>query len=134
MIEQSEWRKQDFENQTFVLMFLSFLEINPVFIRHFNDVVTEMLDAGVQIDSRNEYGFTALGRVALNNHTDIVDVLLQTRANLDEKSDVACWTPLYCAARDNSKTSWESYCSRVSNVTWTQQKQCICWKNISKWF
>lgn len=80
----------------------SFLEINPLLIWHYNDVasrgdvrlVAYMLDTGIQIDCRNENVFTALEREALNNHTDIVDVLLQKGADLDEESDVACWTLL----------------------------------------
>ena len=80
----------------------SFLEINPLLIWHYNDVasrgdvrlVAYMLDTGIQIDCRNEDVFTALEREALNNHTDIVDVLLQKGADLDEESDVACWTLL----------------------------------------
>ena len=65
-----------------LISFIFTLEIDPIsFLRaaRRGDIAScvEMLDAGVPFDTRDGLGSTALHHASLNNHTDIIDVILQ---------------------------------------------------------
>lgn len=92
-------------------MFISFIEIDPAeFLEHFIDaaergdtrVVVEMLDAGMPVDSRGVYGYTAVECAALNNHADVVQLLLKKGADVNKRDGIVGWTPLHVAAWQNS--------------------------------
>lgn len=92
-------------------MFISFIEIDPAeFLEHFIDaaergdtrVVVEMLDAGMPVDSRGVYGYTAVECAALNNHAEVVQLLLKKGANVNKRDGIVGWTPLHVAAWQNS--------------------------------
>lgn len=96
------------ELNCFVLMFISFIEVDPALIRRFTDAarcgtsseVVDMLSAGIPADSRDLLGWTALMWAADNNHTDIVHLLLQKGGNVNEQTDAGT-TALHFAARGN---------------------------------
>lgn len=85
------------------------MEINPGVTKRFiyaaerGNVggVTNMLDAGVPVDSNDEHGWTALLLAALRNHTDVVHLLLQKGADVN-KQDFGGWAALHVAAAWNS--------------------------------
>ena len=60
-----------------------------------------MLDAGVPFDTRDGLGSTALHHASLNNHTGIIDVILQKGVGVNECNNIG-WTPLHFAIYGNS--------------------------------
>ena len=64
--------------------------------------VLEMLEVGVLVDSRNEYGDTPVHLAAYRNQTeDVVQVLLQNGAGVNKQTDMSV-TPLNAVAWENS--------------------------------
>ena len=61
----------------------------------------KMMDAGVPLDSRDGLGSTALHHASLNNHTGIIDVILQKEVSVNECNNIG-WTPLHFAIYGNS--------------------------------
>lgn len=59
--------------------------------------VKRALDAGVDVDARNEYGSTALMRAAFAGRRDVVQVLLQSSAQI-EAANAEGYTALHFAA------------------------------------
>ena len=88
--------------------FISSIEIDAELVRLFilaavhGDVseVIKLLDAGVPVDSINEYGTTALRSAAFFNRTDVVHVLLQKGADVNKQSDRG-QTALHHSASNN---------------------------------
>ena len=88
---------------------LSFTEIDQALADHLLNAarrgnipeVLEMLELGVPVDSRNEYGDTPLHLAAYRNQTDVVQVLLQNGAGVNKQTDMGV-TPLHAAAWENS--------------------------------
>ena len=79
--------------ETIRLTFNSSIEINPEVVMCFTgaaangDVseVVQMLEEGVPIDIVDENGFTALGKAVYNNQTDVIQVLLQRRPDVNQR-------------------------------------------------
>ena len=89
-----------------IISFIFTLEIDPVsFLRaaRRGDIAScvEMLDAGVPSDTVDGLGSTALHHASLNNHTDIIDVILQKGVSVNECNNIG-WTPLHFAIYGNS--------------------------------
>ena len=88
---------------------VSFTEIDPGMVDRFLDVavcgdvheVVEMMDGGVLPDTHDESGTTALHLASLNNHKDLVLVLVQRGADVNKQTDGGV-TPLHWAAWTNS--------------------------------
>ena len=84
-----------------------FVEVNQKLTQSFvrasfegdGPAVTEMLEAGVPVDSR-DHGWTALHGAAGTNCTDLVRQLLEKGANVNELSNTGM-TPLHRAAGRN---------------------------------
>lgn len=86
-----------------------YLEIDKQLVLDFHNAagngnfyeVLQMLTDGVPPDVRNDYGGTALLRVAFHNNTDIAQLLLQRGADANIQDDGG-YIPLHNAARWNS--------------------------------
>lgn len=59
--------------------------------------MTELLNAGVDLEVRDVNAWTALMRAAFKNHTEIVSMLIDRGASVEASSDEG-ETPLLCAA------------------------------------
>ncbi|KID85906.1 Ankyrin repeat-containing domain protein [Metarhizium guizhouense ARSEF 977] len=60
-------------------------------------IVKLLLDKGAKVDSKNEYGGTALWHAVVKGHKAVVELLLEKGANIDSK-DINEQTPLMAAA------------------------------------
>ena len=101
------------KTKSFLFLFsfacIVYLEIDKQLVQDFHEAagngdffeVAKMLADGVPPDVRNEYGGTALLRVAFHNNTDIAQFLLQRGADANVQDDGG-YTPLHNAARWNS--------------------------------
>ena len=49
------------------------------------DIVQILIDKGASINTKNEYGFTALMLASSNGHKDIVELLIDKGADIDAK-------------------------------------------------
>ena len=84
---------------------VSFIEINEALANRLLNAarrgnipeVLEMLEVGVPVDSRNEYGDTPLHLAAYRNQIDVVQILLQNGAGMNKQTDTGV-TPLHAAA------------------------------------
>ena len=63
--------------------------------------VQAYLDAGVDINARDENGSTPLHWAALEGHKDIVELLINRGAEVNATSEIGGWTPLHMAASKN---------------------------------
>ena len=63
--------------------------------------VRAYLDAGVDINARDENGSTPLHWAALEGHKDIVELLINRGAEVNATSEIGGWTPLHMAASKN---------------------------------
>lgn len=90
----------------------SFIEISKAFVSRLtaefeafeDDVssVTDMLNAGMPVDSIDEFGFTTLWHAAENNRTDVTRVLLLMGANVNKRNGRTGTTALHAASSNNS--------------------------------
>lgn len=62
-------------------------------------IVKLLLDKGAKVDSKNEYGGTALWHAVVKGHKAVVELLLEKGANIDSK-DIHEQTPLMADALD----------------------------------
>lgn len=60
------------------------------------DVVRAFIQHGVDVNSVDPTGLTALHDAVRKDHADVVDILLEAGANIDQQSDFG-WTPLHLA-------------------------------------
>ena len=89
---------------------VSLIEINPQLIKRFVDAarfddvseVIDMLGDGMPINSRDKDGYTALYWAVFNNHTEVVDELLENGADVNVRNSSYDWTPLHAAAHSNN--------------------------------
>jgi cytohesin len=62
------------------------------------ETVRSLLDAGAEVDARDQSNETALHWAALAGHGRIVDLLLERGASVDAQADKTLWTPLHSLA------------------------------------
>ncbi len=65
------------------------------------DIITALVDAGADIEARNEAGLTPLMLAADNRSDEAVSVLLQLGANKNAQSDTEKFTALHYAAKNS---------------------------------
>lgn len=63
--------------------------------------VVAQLEAGVDIESQDEFGQTALHIAAMNDQPNIIKILIEKGASIDAR-DGNDWTPLYGATLDDN--------------------------------
>src|SRR5690606_22400754 len=66
-------------------------------LRDQSDAARSMLDQGVPVDERNNYGWTALMHAARLGNVEVMAVLLDHGADVSASDDIG-WTPLMRAA------------------------------------
>ena len=66
------------------------------------EAVKQHLDAGADVNAKNEYGYTPLHWAAIDGHKEIVELLIAEGADVDAMNDVAV-TPLHDAAYSGHK-------------------------------
>ena len=76
------------------------------------DRVRELLDEGVDINAKNNTGYTPLIYACLNGHVNIATLLLDRDALIDEKSDYTGNTALHWAASNGNMDICELLVSR----------------------
>ena len=94
----------------FIVIPISLLEITYELIIRFTDAawdgdvseVKEILDVGVPVDSKNEFGVTALRWAAYKNSTDVTQLLLRRGADVNKQSGRGHSIALHSAALNNS--------------------------------
>ena len=95
--------------ETFVLTFISSIEIDPKLVRNFAYAaadghvsrVVSLLNAGMPIDIVDEDGTTALVRATMNNQTDVMHEMLQRGASVNKRNQHGS-TVLHLAALNSS--------------------------------
>ena len=94
----------------FIVIPISLLEITGELIDRFTDAaidgdvseVKEMLDVGVPVDGVDGIGRTALRCAAVDNRTDVTELLLSRGADVNKRSGLHHQTALHSAAYYNS--------------------------------
>ena len=65
------------------------------------EVLRVLIQAGANVNAKDNYGSTPLMYAALNDNSEVFKALIQAGANVNAKNDDG-WTPLMLAAGDNS--------------------------------
>jgi len=65
--------------------------------------VRALLDAGANVNARNNYGETALMRTALNGHAEVAALLIDAGADVDAKDDYGGTALMWAAWRGNAE-------------------------------
>ena len=101
----------------FIVISISLLEITRKLINRFTRAVgdgdvselKEMLNVGVPVDSVDELGIAALRWAAVDNRTDVTELLLSKGAEVNKRSGGAHSTALHQAAFGTELTSLKYY-------------------------
>jgi ankyrin repeat protein len=69
--------------------------------------MTMLIEAGADVNARNEYGFTPLIYVACKGYNQFTDILLHSGAEINATLEGSGCTALLCAVRmEHTETVW----------------------------